>query len=51
MVTYDVKDSSFNYKISSLITKFRNCSCSYVRVVTELNDDRTSLINIDWQQQ
>jgi len=36
--------------ISSLITKFCSCSCSYVRVVIELNDDWASLINIEWQQ-
>jgi hypothetical protein len=37
--------------ISSLITKFCSSSRSYVKVVIELNDDWTSLINIDWQQQ
>jgi hypothetical protein len=30
-----------------LITKNFSCSCSYVRIFIELNDDWTSLINID----
>jgi uncharacterized protein YkvS len=48
MVTYMTLNIQASIKdISFLITKFCNCSCSYVGVVIELNDDLTSLVNID----
>ncbi len=48
MVTYMTLNIQASIKdISFLITKFCNCSCSYVRVDIELNDDWTSLINVD----